>query len=149
MLSKNNESWTMFRGNIRRTGSVRTRPLNRPLLYWTIELGPIISSPVYEGGFLYVATLTGRIFCLDILRREIRWHQNIGSPIVSSLLIIDNMVICATFDSWVNGDGSKNNLVCSFDKNDGSMTWVIPMRGGYFFFTMSSREKYCSRIDGS
>src|SRR5688572_32199549 len=98
MSSHNNESWTMFRGNMRRTGSVRTRPLTRPLLYWTIELGPIISSPVYEGGFLYVATITGRIFCLDILRREIRWHQNIGSPIVSSPLILDNMIVCATFD---------------------------------------------------
>ncbi|HEU4467649.1 MAG TPA: PQQ-binding-like beta-propeller repeat protein [Nitrososphaeraceae archaeon] len=91
--SKNNESWSMFRGNTRRTGSVRTRPLTRPLLYWTIELGPIISSPIYDGGFLYVATLTGRIFCLDILRREIRWHQNIGSPIVSSLLILDNKTV--------------------------------------------------------
>lgn len=132
MLSKNNESWTMFRGNIRRTGSIKTRPLTRPLLYWTIELGPIISSPVYEGGFLYVATMTGRIFCLDILRREVRWHQNIGSPVVSSLLIIDNMVVCATFDSWVKSDGSENNLVCSFDKNDGSMIWQIPMKGDIF-----------------
>lgn len=132
MSSKNNESWTMFRGNMRRTGSVRTMPLTRPLLYWTIELGPIISSPIYEGGFLYVATMTGRIFCLDVLRREIRWHQNIGSPIVSSPLILDNMIVCATFDSWVNGDSLENNFVYSLDKNDGRMIWRVQMDGDIF-----------------
>ena len=102
-----NESWTMFRGNIKRTGSTKTKPLIKPLLYWTIELGPVISSPVFKGGFLYVATLTGRIFCLDIPKREIKWHYNIGSPIVSSPLILDEMVICATFDSWINNDNLK------------------------------------------
>jgi outer membrane protein assembly factor BamB len=132
MSGKNNESWTMFRGNTRRTGSVRTKPLNRPLLYWIIELGPIISSPIYEGGFLYVATITGRIFCLDISRREIRWHQNIGSPIVSSPLILDNMLVCATFDSWVSGDNLENNFVYSLDKNDGMMIWRIQMGGDIF-----------------
>jgi outer membrane protein assembly factor BamB len=122
----------MFRGNLRRTGSIKTRPLTKPLLYWTIELGPIVSSPVYEGGFLYAATMTGRIFCLDILRREIKWHQNIGSPIISSLLIMDDMIICATFDSWVNRGFSKNNFVYSFDKNNGSVIWKLQMRGDIF-----------------
>jgi len=132
MSNKNNESWTMFRGNTRRTGSLRTKPLSKPLLYWTIELGPIISSPVYEGGFLYIATLTGRIFCLDILRREIRWHQNFGSPIVSSPLILDDMIICATFNSWTNNDLFENNIVYSLDKNDGSIIWKLQTKGDIF-----------------
>ena len=129
---KHIESWKMFRGNTRRTGSLNTKPLIRPLLYWTIKLGPIISSPVYERGFLYVATITGRIFCLDILRRKIRWHQNLGSSIVSTPLIMDNMIICATFDSWINGDTLGNNFVYSLDKNDGSIVWIVKMRGNIF-----------------
>lgn len=132
MSSKYDESWTMFRGNPKRTGSIRTRVLTRPLLYWTIKLGPIISSPVCENGFLYIATMTGRIFCLDIHRREIRWHQNVGSPIVSSPLIRDNMIICATFDSWINGESLENNFVYSLDKNDGSIIWRAQMRGDFF-----------------
>jgi eukaryotic-like serine/threonine-protein kinase len=132
MSNKNNESWAMFRGNTRRTGSLRTKPVGRPLLYWTIELGPIISSPVYEGGFLYIATLTGRIFCLDILRRQIRWHQNIGSPIVSSPLILEDMIICATFNSWINNDLFENNFVYSLDKNDGSIIWKLQTKGDIF-----------------
>jgi outer membrane protein assembly factor BamB len=132
MSSKYDESWTMFRGNPKRTGSIRTRAITRPLLYWTIKLGPIISSPVFENGFLYVATMTGRIFCLDILRREIRWHQNVGSPIVSSPLIMDNMIVCATFDSWINRESLENNFVYSFDKNDGSIIWKVQMRGDFF-----------------
>jgi len=132
MSSKYNESWITFRGNPRRTGSIKTRPLTRSLLYWTIRLGPIISSPVYENGFLYVANITGRIFCLDILRREIRWHQNFGSPIVSSPLITNNMIVCATFDSWINGDSLENNFVYCLDKNDGSIIWRVQMRGNIF-----------------
>jgi eukaryotic-like serine/threonine-protein kinase len=89
----------MFRGNIGRTGTAKTKSLTKPLLYWTIELGRMISSPVFERGFLYIATLTGCIFCLDILRREIKWHQNMGSPIVSSPLNMDDMMICATFSA--------------------------------------------------
>jgi eukaryotic-like serine/threonine-protein kinase len=69
----------MFRGNIGRTGTAKTKPLTKPLLYWTIELGRMISSLVFERGFLYIATLTGRIFCLNILRREIKWHQNMAA----------------------------------------------------------------------
>jgi eukaryotic-like serine/threonine-protein kinase len=127
-----NESWTMFRGNPRRTGSIRTKPLTRPLLYWTIKLGPIISSPVYESGFLYVATMTGRIFCLDILRRQIKWHHNVGSPIVSSLLIMGDMIVCATFSSWISGDSLENNFVYCLDKNDGSVVWNVQMKGNFF-----------------
>jgi outer membrane protein assembly factor BamB len=125
MSTEYNEYWTMFRGNIKRTGSTKTKPVIKPLLYWTIELGPVISSPVFEGGFLYVATLTGRIFCLDIPKRKIKWHHNIGSPIVSSPLILDEMVICATFDSWINNDNSENNSIFSLDKNNGSIIWKL------------------------
>ena len=130
--SKYEESWNMFRGNTRRTGSINSKPLIRPLLYWTIKLGPIISSPVYERGFLYVATAPGRIFCLDIFRREIRWHQNFGSSIVLSPLIMDNMIVCATFDSWINADTNGNNFVYCLDKNDGSFIWRLPMKGDIF-----------------
>jgi outer membrane protein assembly factor BamB len=132
MFTEYKGSWPMFRGNINRTGTAKTKPLTKPLLYWIIELGPMISSPVFEGGFLYIATLTGRIFCLDILRREIKWHQNMGSPIVSSPLIMDDMVICATFDSWINNDISESNFVYSLNKKNGNMIWKVQTDGDIF-----------------
>lgn len=132
MFTESKESWTMFRGNIKRTGSVKTKPLIKPLLYWTVELGPMISSPIFEGGFLYIATLTGRIFCLDTLRREIRWHHNMGSPIVSSPVIVDNMIICATFNSWINNGTVEKNFIVSLNKNDGNMIWNFQTDGDIF-----------------
>ena len=132
MSTENKESWTMFRGNMKRTGTIKTKPIIKPLLYWTIELGPVISSPVFEGGFMYVGTLTGRVFCLDIIKREIKWHYNIGSPIVSSPIILNEKLICATFDSWINNDISKNNSIFSLDKNDGSMGWKLQISGDIF-----------------
>jgi len=127
-----NDSWDMFRGNIRRTGSIGTKPVTKPSLYWTIELGPMVSSPVYEEGFLYILTLTGRIFCLDISKRKIRWHHNIGIPMVSSPLILDDMIVCATFGNWIHGDTSQDNIIFALDKDDGSMIWEHHAGGDFF-----------------
>jgi outer membrane protein assembly factor BamB len=127
-----NDSWYMFRGNTRRTGSIGTKPVIKPSLYWTIKLGPMVSSPVYEDGFLYILTLTGRVFCLDTTKRKIKWHQNIGIPMVSSPLILDNMIICATFGNWIHGDILQDNIIFALDKHDGRMIWEHHVKGDFF-----------------
>jgi eukaryotic-like serine/threonine-protein kinase len=55
-----------------------------------------------------------------------------GSPIVSSPLIMDDMMICATFDSWINNDISENNYVFSLHKNDGNVLWKVQITGDIF-----------------
>ena len=62
-------SWPMFRGNPQRTGVSRSKPITRPSLLWVTEVGPTISSPVFDKGSLYVATVTGRIFALNFFER--------------------------------------------------------------------------------
>ena len=63
-------SWKMFRGDIRRTGASYSSGLSkRPHLLWVIELGPLIASPVVDNEFLYASTITGRVFAVHISQR--------------------------------------------------------------------------------
>ena len=96
-------SWKMFRGNVMRTGISSSNLARRPSLQWVIELGPIVASPAVDNSILYAATITGRIFALQIYQRQIKWHSSIGSPMVSSPVVQEDLLIAATFDSWIKG----------------------------------------------
>jgi hypothetical protein len=52
-----------------------------------MELGPMISSAICRNNIVYNSTLNGRIFSIDIHKKKINWEKDIGSPIVSSLLL--------------------------------------------------------------
>jgi hypothetical protein len=53
-----------------------------------MELGPMVSSPVYEEGFLFILTLTGRIFCWIYQREKSDGIIILEFPMVSSPLIV-------------------------------------------------------------
>ena len=76
------DSWKMFRGCSMRTGTSASRISRKPSLLWVTEVGPIVSSPVFEDSKIYVATMTGRIFALNPSEKQIKWHLNVGSPLV-------------------------------------------------------------------
>ena len=94
-------SWKMFRGNEMRTGVSSSKLSRKPYLQWVMELGPLIASPVVDNGILYAATITGRIFAVHTYLGQIKWHWNVGSPIVSSPLLREDLLISASFNSWI------------------------------------------------
>jgi outer membrane protein assembly factor BamB len=71
----------------------------KPSLLWVKEVVPTVSSPVFVDGTIYVSTITGRIFALNISEKEIKWHLYVGSPIVSSPLLHNGILVAATYDS--------------------------------------------------
>ena len=87
------DSWKMFRGSAMRTGVSASRMPRKPSLLWVKEVGPTVSSPVFANDTIYVSTVTGRIFALNISEKEIKWHLNVGSPIVSSPLTFSSCYI--------------------------------------------------------
>ena len=127
-------SWKMFRGDKRRTGTSYSSGLSkRPHLQWVIELGPLIASPVVDDELLYASTITGRVFAVQIIQRQIKWHSNIGSPIVSTPLIEDGVLVTATFDSWIRGTKFLGkNLVLALDARTGEEIWNFEIDGGAF-----------------
>ena len=76
-----------------RTGISASKILRKPSLLWVTEVGPIISSPIFEQGTIYVSTMTGRIFALNPSEKQIKWHLNVGSPIVSSPLLHNGILV--------------------------------------------------------
>jgi outer membrane protein assembly factor BamB len=74
-----------------RTGVSASRIPRKPSLLWIKEVGPIVSSPIFADDTIYVSTITGRIFALNLLEKEIKWHLYVGSPIVSSPLIYNGI----------------------------------------------------------
>ncbi len=135
-------SWKMFRGDSGRTGASYSSFLSkRPHLLWVIELGPLIASPVVDNDVLYASTITGRVFAIQISQRQIKWHSNIGSPIVSTPLIQDSVLVTATFDSWIRETKFLGkNLVLGLNANTGEQIWNFEIDGGAFSSPVISHE---------
>jgi outer membrane protein assembly factor BamB len=107
-----------------RTGVSSSHLTGKLVLQWIIELGPIIASPVFESSTLYVPTITGRVFALNTYLKQIKWHSNIGTPLISSPLLYEDLLIAATFDTWVKDSSFLGkNLVFALNKNTGEKKW--------------------------
>jgi outer membrane protein assembly factor BamB len=116
-----------------RTGLSSSNLPRRPSLSQIIEFGPMVASPIYDNDIIYVATITGRIFAANITQKEVKWHSNITSPIVSSPLFHEGMLISATFDSWIKDTVFLGkNLVFALDTNSGDQLWSLEIDGDVF-----------------
>jgi outer membrane protein assembly factor BamB len=127
------QSWKMFRGCSMRTGVSASRISRKPSLLWITEVGPIVSSPVFAQDTIYISTITGRIFALNIIEKQIKWHLNIGSPIVSSPMLCDRILVAATYDSWIKGTSfTGKNLLLGIDTVTGKQIWAYEIAGDVF-----------------
>ena len=116
-----------------RTGISASNISRKPSLLWVTEVGPVVSSPLFEEGTMYVSTITGRIFALNLLKKKIKWHLNIGSPIVSTPLLHNPILIIATYDSWVKGTSFVGkNFLFGIDKENGKEIWKFEIPGDVF-----------------
>ena len=127
------DSWKMFRGSAMRTGVSASRIPRKPSLLWIKEVGPTVSSPVFVNGTIYVSTITGRIFALNLSEKKIKWHLYVGSPIVSSPLIYNGILVAATYDSWIKDTSfTGKNFLLGIDSNYGTQIWNYEIPGGVF-----------------
>jgi outer membrane protein assembly factor BamB len=105
----------------------------KPSLLWVKEVGPSVSSPVFVDGTVYVSTITGRIFALNISKKEIKWDLYVGSSIVSSPLIYNGILVAATYDSWIKDTSlTGKNFRLGIDSNYGRQIWNYEIPGGVF-----------------
>lgn len=126
-------SWKMFRGSSMRTGISASNISRKPSLLWVTEVGPVVSSPVFVEGTIYVSTITGRIFALNPSDKKTKWHLNIGSPIVSTPLIHNQILVVATYDSWVKGTSFVGiNFLFGIDRENGKQLWKFDIPGDVF-----------------
>ena len=120
-------------GSAMRTGVSASRIPRKPSLLWVKEVGPSVSSSAFVDGTIYVSTITGRIFALNISEREIKWHLNVGSPIVSSPLIYNGILVAATYDSWIKDTSfTGKNFLLGIGSNYGTQIWNYEILGRVF-----------------
>src|SRR5436309_4274848 len=123
----------MFRGSSMRPGISASNISRKPSLLLVTEVGPVVSSPVFGEGTLYVSTITGRIFALNPSDKKIKWHLNIGSPIVSTPLLHNQILVVATYDSWVKGTSFVGkNFLFGIDRENGKQIWKFEIPGDVF-----------------
>jgi outer membrane protein assembly factor BamB len=126
-------SWKTFRGSSMRTGVSASKISSKPSLLWVTEIGPVVSSPVFEDRTIYVSTITGRIFAVNSLQKQIKWHSTVGSPIVSSPLVHNGILVAATYDSWIKDTYFKGkNFVFGMSIEDGRQLWCYEISGDVF-----------------
>ena len=126
-------SWKMFRGSSMRTGVSESRIPRKPSLLWVTEVGPSVSSPVFADGTIYVSTITGRIFALNPSEKQIKWHLNVGSPLVSSPLLHNETLVAATYDSWIKDISfTGKNFVLGIDIGNGKQIWCYEIPSNVF-----------------
>ena len=125
-------SWKMFRGSSMRTGASASRIPRKPSLLWVTEV-PSVSSPIFVDGTIYVSTIAGRIFALNPSEKKIKWHLNVGSPIVSTPSLHNGILVAATYDSWIKDTSfTGKNFVLGIDSNYGTQIWSYEIPGDVF-----------------
>ena len=116
-----------------RTGASASKIPRKPSLLWVTEVGPSVSSPIFGDGTIYVSTITGRIFALNPTEKQIKWHLNVGSPLVSSPLLHNSILVAATYDSWIkDASFTGKNFVLGMNTEDGKQIWGYEIPGDVF-----------------
>jgi outer membrane protein assembly factor BamB len=116
-----------------RTGVSGSKVSDRPSLLWVTEIGPAVSSPLFEDGTVYISTITGRIFAINLIQKRIKWHLDIGSPLVSSPLVHNSILVAATYDSWIKDMSYRGkNFVFGVNIEDGKQLWCYEIPGNIF-----------------
>jgi eukaryotic-like serine/threonine-protein kinase len=128
------DTWSSFKGSARRTGASDYTFSRKPFLRNMIKVGPVLSSPVSDGESVYVGTLTGRVYRIEIDDMNIQWHVNTANPVAASPSIYKGHLMVATFSEWipVPTGNSEPSSVTALDTYDATEEWKYELQNGVF-----------------
>ncbi len=83
--------------------------------------GPVIrSSPVFSDGALFVAALSGSLWCFDVEKEDTRWVADVGTPLSSTPAVSNGLI-------YVLG-GADDRRLHAYYTADGSGAWTsVPL----------------------
>lgn len=102
---------------------------------WQRRLGSLnASSPGYDRGRLYVATLSRHITSLDAKTGKIRWRKKLPSRSESSPIVVNNRVFFGSEDGTVYGlDASTGRKAWTY-KSGGAVKGALAFADGKLYF---------------
>jgi outer membrane protein assembly factor BamB len=106
-INNNSSSWPMFHNDLAHSGYTATAgPLTNQTL-WSIQTGPIRSSPTVAGGIVYVGLNDDKLLALNAINGAVLWSYQTGGAVYSTPAIADGVVY---FGSWDNSVYALNAL---------------------------------------
>ena len=119
-------NWTMFRGNVTRSGytpEVITPPLRRKwqtrVGEWVISSPAVVNGVVYVGGYVDRPGRHGRMVALKASDGELMWSTEFAHEIVSSPVVMEGRILYV---------GCQNSLV-ALDCHSGRRIWEFTTPG--------------------
>ena len=97
------QSEPMFRGGAGHAGASAERaPRTLHRVKWTFPTGDrIVSSPVVDGGVVYVGSDDGSVYAVDAASGTLRWQRRTGGPVASTPAIANGRLYVASYDGKV------------------------------------------------
>lgn len=142
------------------SSSIQCYDVTRAVILWQRDLEYIESSPVGYDNFIYTATTSGSVYCLDRNSGSVKWTYNSNSHskvlnekynpnrFYTSPVITANKVFMG---------GTDGNMYCLNIEN-GNLLWKLRTEGSIFcdasafenklFFGSDDKNFYCSDLDG-
>ena len=106
-----------FHGNNARTGVYAGAGPAQPALKWAFKAGgPVVTSPVVDGGVVYAGALDGHLYAIDAETGKEKWSFKSSRPIQSSVAVAGGLVY------FVSSAGS----LAALDAATGQPKWVLP-----------------------
>jgi eukaryotic-like serine/threonine-protein kinase len=93
--------------------SLASYNLETGLINWRINIGFLETSPVLYDGFIYIGSLDGNFYKVDIKTDSIMWKYNAKAQIHSTCAIDDNAAVF----------GADNGNIYCLNLADGSLKW--------------------------
>jgi len=112
----------MYRQSLNRRGFAPTSGPGEPSVLWISPLNETVTaSPAVAEGMVFVGTLGGKFYALDMTTGEIIWVFETGSPVSSSPAVADGIVFFGT---------EEPGKVYALDCYTGLVRWVYEVPDG-------------------
>ncbi len=113
-------SWPIFRGDTELSGVAETSLPDKLKLLWSFQAEDgIISSPVIGSGCVYIGSLDGKVYSIDLVNGEKNWAFDTGDWIEASPLLLNQTVYI----------GSLSGDFFAIDAKTGQIRWQTKMQG--------------------
>jgi outer membrane protein assembly factor BamB len=135
--------WPMFHHDPTHTGySTSTGPSTNNTL-WTYNTGSGVDSPSVVGGFVYVGSDDGQVYCLNAITGALVWNYTTGAEVESSPAVVGGLVYVGSDDDNVYCLNATNGALV-WNYTTGSWVESSPaVVGGFVYVGSDDCSTYC------